>query len=124
MKKKNGKKVEKVGEELEKNWNFFGKCLLLHLHLHQYPYSPDLVQRYSKVVSRYPHSPGSHQHCWLTITTKGDSYFDESWNFKFNIVSNCSILFTYFGTVFVSGRLEVAEEPLLSGQMLILRCGV
>ena len=35
------------------------------------------------------------------ISYQGDSYFDESWNFNFYMVSKCSILFTDFRTVFV-----------------------
>ena len=37
----------------------------------------------------------------METTWYGDSYFDESWNFNFYMVSSCSILFTDFGTVFV-----------------------
>ena len=36
-----------------------------------------------------------------TGLTEGDSYFDETWNFNFHMVSKCSILFTDFRTVFV-----------------------
>ena len=75
----------------------------------------------------------------------GDSYFNEFLNFALGIPTYCSILFTDFKTVFVfalghfvpmvvnfydlqckctRGRLKMAENPLSSGQMLILRCGM
>ena len=37
----------------------------------------------------------------IFLIQQGDSYFDESWNFNFYMVSKCSILFTDFRTVFV-----------------------
>ena len=76
---------------------------------------------------------------------QGDSYFNEFLNFALGIPTSCSILFTDFKTVFVFAlgrfvpvvvnfydlqckctreRLKMAEKPLSSGQMLILRCGM
>ena len=37
----------------------------------------------------------------LVLDSRVGSYFEESWNFNFYMVSSCSILFTDFGTVFV-----------------------